>query len=175
MENTQLPEFLTSYFVFEGNPCKMTAVPEMLPSKTGLDFTGNYIGILIVNDHGTIVFERDQHPDKVWVCDKKPLGNAPSNFPFNFTFKTLENRGDQYKVVLTHELGSWGEDFGLDPTGSFEGILIGEKTGTLAFTLLPNEKDGWVCEYQSSEKIIEDWLADMLGEIADKIRANAFA
>ena len=171
MENTEkLPDFITNYFVFEGNQYKMAAVPEMIPSKIGLDFTGNYLGIHIIADNGTMTFERDQHPDKFWICDKLPLENAPREFSYNFTFKSFTYKGRQYKVVLTHELGSWEEDGGLEHTGCFEGILIDENTGTIAFTLLPDEKNGWECEYQSTEQVIENGLATMLGEIADEIK-----
>ena len=87
MENTEkLPDFITNYFVFEGNQYKMAAAPEMVPTSTGLDFTGNFIGIFIIADNGTMTFERDQHPDKYWICDKLPLESAPTEFSYNFTF-----------------------------------------------------------------------------------------
>lgn len=171
--NENLPDFITSYFQFEGNQYKMTAVPEMLPSATGLDFTGNYIGILIISDNGTMTFERDQHPDKVWVCDKLPLDNAPADFAYNFSFKNFEYNGDQYKVVLTHELGTWEEDDGLEFTGCFEGILVSETTGTVAFQLMPDEKSGWECE--TGEQPFESGINQKIGEIASDIRLNQIA
>lgn len=171
MENTEiLPDFITNYFVFEGTHYKMAAVPEMLPSDSGLDFTGNYIGIHIVANNGTISFERDQHPDKYWICDKLPLENAPADFPYNFTFRSFSYKGNPYKVALTYELGSWGEEDGLGTTGCFEGILIGEKTGTLSFTLLPDEKHGWECEYQQTDPLIDYDLVVKLVEFVNEIK-----
>lgn len=171
MENTEiLPDFITNYFVFEGNQYKMLAVPEMLPSGAGLDFTGNYIGIHIVANNGTISFERDKHPDNYWVCGKLPLENAPADFSYNFTFRDFIYNGFPYMVALTYELGSWEEDEGLGTTGCFEGILIGEKTGTLSFTLLPDEKTGWECEYQHTEELIDDGIVRKLGEIANEVK-----
>jgi len=170
MKNIEiLPDFITNYFVFEGNQYKMAAVPEMVPTNAGLDFTGNFIGIHIVAKNGTMTFERDQHPDKFWTCDKQPLENAPEDFPNHFTFRSFEYEDNPYKVALTYELGSW-EDDGLETTGCFEGILIGEKTGTLAFTLLPDEKNGWECEYQHSEPLIDAGLVDKLVEIVNEIK-----
>lgn len=149
----------------------MAAVPEMVPTTSGLDFTGNYIGIHIVAKNGTIAFERDQHPDKYWVCDKQPLENAPSDFPYNFTFRTFDYNGEPCRVALTYELGGWEED-GLDTTGCFEGILISKKTGTLSFTLLPDEKHGWECEYPDSEPLIENGLVNKLVDIVNEIKLN---
>lgn len=170
MENIdKLPDFITNYFIYEGNQFKMAAVPEMIPSRSGLDFTGNYIGIYIIANNGTMLFERDQHPDKYWKCDKQPLESAPPEFSINFTFRTFTYDGEIYKVVLTYEMGRWEEDEGLDFTGCFEGILISEKTGTLAFTLLPDAKKVWECEYHSDEPI-DRGLTEMLGNFAKEIK-----
>jgi hypothetical protein len=142
MDSNNIPaDFISCWFELRGVQYKMAYSPEFQVNRGELDFTGNFMGILISSKRGTQSFLESQHPDKIFDCAKLAIETAPVNFPEALIFHSFEFDGCWYKLVMAPEFGAWEEDEGLDFTGCYEGMLISNKTGTLMFQAEPSGDD----------------------------------
>ena len=74
MEENQFPyQFTVKDFSYNGNQYKVVLTPELYPEESELDFTGNYLGIIISSNKGTQSFELTQDPHTRWEADIKGM------------------------------------------------------------------------------------------------------
>ncbi len=169
MDNSNIPaDFITNWFTHKGAQYKIAYSPEFQISRGELDFTGNFIGILISSNKGTQSFLEDKHPDKIFECLKYPLIDAPLDFPQQLILRSFEYGGDIYKLAITPEFGNWEENQELDFSGCYEGILVSCKTGTLMFQVEPSGED-----FETIGEGIEPGLGNMISNVIKEFRPQA--
>lgn len=162
--NDLLGDFVTKSFRLNDADYKIVFTPELLPSNGELDFTGEFLGILIRSDRGTIPFKISQEPDKEWDCEKFTLDMAPADFPYDFIIKDFQYNGNVFKAVITPELYAEGKDEGLDFTGCIDGIIMSANSGTIAFQLEPAGDHKWKCAIKEIQAGLIDELAMIIEE-----------
>ncbi|MES2429292.1 MAG: hypothetical protein V4556_00045 [Bacteroidota bacterium] len=101
---------------------------------------------------------KKEHSRNLEVNSSENKQDTP-HFPYYFTEKYFEYNGMPHRVVLTPEL--YPEDDGLDFTGKYYGILIGNR-GTRAFEIVPDDFITWVEEGRDLE------LAEIISTIIKK-------
>lgn len=172
MDNNNFPaDFISYWFTYNDDQYKLACSPEFKVNRGELDFTGNFIGILISAKKGTQTFIEDKHQDKIFECPKCPLNEAPDNFPEELILRSFEFHGDIYKLVIVPEFGAWEEGSGLDFSGCYEGVLVSCKTGTVMFQVEPGE-DGFDIIGEGIESGLESILSDFILELrSEKILA----
>ena len=89
-----------------------------------------------------------------------------NQFLFQFTLKSFNYNGNQYKVVLTPEL--YSEESELAFTGNYLGIIISSNKGSRAFELTSDPHIRWKVDIKG----MDPGLIDELDKIIQEIRAK---
>lgn len=168
MINNNIPaDFITNWFSLNDDKYKIAYSPEFQVNRGELDFTGNFVGILISSKRGTQTFLEDKHPDKIFECAKFPLQNAPVDLPEQLILKSFDYKEDIYKVVIVPEFGAWEDGPGLDFSGCYEGLLVSCKTGTVTFQIEPTGD-----ELEVIGEDIEPGLGDIISNLVKTARSE---
>ena len=73
-DNSRFPYYFT-YREFEYNDTqyKISLTPELFPIDEDLDFTGNYLGLLISSEKGTLAFQLNADESTRWETEPKSM------------------------------------------------------------------------------------------------------
>ena len=84
----------------------MVYTPKLLPSTSGLNFTGNFIGIAINEAQGPHDFNMKKHQIFTWGLRENTFTRASYRLSIRFYLQNIQFKGDVYEVEMNAELYS---------------------------------------------------------------------